>query len=74
MATNVPSKRMKSLLESQPLALTVPETALSLGICRSAVYALVKAGRLRFVRLAGGSIRIPREAIGEFLNESADDK
>ncbi len=51
-------------------ALRMNEAAQSLGISRSAVYALVKAGKLKYIRLDGGSRRIPVKAIVEFIEES----
>ena len=50
-----------------PLALTVAEAGNVLRIGRSNAYAMVRCGRLRSLRI-GRQIRIPREAIAEFLN------
>jgi len=50
-----------------PLTLTVVEAATVLRIGRTAAYNLVRCGRLRCIR-CGKIIRIPREAIFEFLN------
>lgn len=50
-----------------PLTLTVVEAATALRIGRSSAYNLVRSGRLRSIR-CGKVIRIPREAIFEFLN------
>ena len=50
-----------------PLTLTVAEAATVLRIGRTSAYNLVRCGRLRSIR-CGKIIRIPREAIFEFLN------
>jgi excisionase family DNA binding protein len=50
-----------------PLTLTVVEAASVLRIGRTSAYNLVRCGRLRSIR-CGKIIRIPREAIFEFLN------
>jgi excisionase family DNA binding protein len=47
---------------------TVPELAQRIGCGKSTAYGLVKSGRVRAVRLtAKGSIRVPVEAIAEFI-------
>ncbi len=48
-------------------ALSVIESAQTLGIHRNSVYRLIEAGLLRYVRLAGGEIRVPVAAIDEYL-------
>lgn len=50
-------------------ALRMPELAELLGISRSTAYALIRSGRLRYIRLPGGSIRVPMAAVDEFLRE-----
>lgn len=50
-----------------PLALTVSETAELLQLGKSSVYALVRCGQLRSLRV-GRKIRVPRSALAEFLN------
>ena len=57
-------------LNTLPLALTVPETSAVLRVGRHAVYALVRCGRLRSLKI-GRQIRIPRDALLAFLCESA---
>ena len=52
-----------------PLALTVTEAGNVLRIGRTNAYAMVRCGRLRSLRI-GRQIRIPREAIAEFLNST----
>jgi excisionase family DNA binding protein len=54
----------------EPLALKITRAAELIGVDRSSVYELVRAGKLRYVRLAGGTILIPRTAIDEFLSGS----
>ena len=51
---------------SLPPTLTVEEMAAILRIGRNAAYALVKSGKIRCVH-AGRSIRIPRNALKQFL-------
>ena len=53
------------------LALSVAETGRALGTHRNTVYALLRAGLLRYVRLAGGQILVPVAAIDEYLSGKA---
>lgn len=53
-------------IDTLPLVLTVQETAKVLKISRNTTYELVRSGKLHSVRI-GHQIRIPREAITEFL-------
>lgn len=53
--------------ESIPLVLSVPELAAVLGIGRNSAYHLVKAGKIRCIRI-GKNIRIPQAALLEFLD------
>lgn len=53
-------------IEQLPLALTVAEAAEALRIGRCAAYDLVRCGKLRCIHI-GRRIRIPRDAIQEFL-------
>lgn len=48
-------------------ALTVTAAAQALSVHRNSVYRLIDAGMIRYVRLAGGEIRIPLVAIDEYL-------
>ena len=50
-----------------PLALTVTEAGQVLRIGRNVAYDLVRSGQLRSVRV-GRNIRIPRDALAEYLN------
>jgi len=56
-------------VETLPFIMTVPEACRALRIGRSKGYDLVRCGRLRSVRMGGNTIRIPREAVLELLNE-----
>jgi excisionase family DNA binding protein len=48
--------------------LTVPQAAERLAYSRATVNRLIRAGRLRAVRIGAGSPwRIPEDAIGEFI-------
>ena len=57
-------------IEALPLTLTVLETGALLRIGRNKVYELVRCGRLRSLKI-GRNIRVPRDAIAEFLAEGA---
>lgn len=50
-----------------PLALTVLEAGQVLRVGRNVAYELVRSGQLRSVRV-GKNIRIPRDALAEYLN------
>lgn len=52
--------------DNLPLALTVREAGQVLRVGRSVTYELVRSGQLRSVRI-GRSIRIPRDALVEYL-------
>ena len=52
--------------DNLPLALTVLEAGQVLRVGRSVTYELVRSGQLRSVR-SGRSIRIPRDALVEYL-------
>lgn len=54
-------------IDTLPLALTVPETAAILKIGKSSTYALVRSGQLRSIKI-GRKIRIPKNALAEFLS------
>ena len=56
-------------VDALPFIMTVPEACRALRIGRSKGYDLVRCGRLRSVRMGGNTIRIPRDAIYELLNE-----
>lgn len=56
--------------ENDKKALRVREGAKILDISVSAMYDLVRAGRIGYVRLAGGSIRIPTSEVDRFLREN----
>lgn len=50
--------------------LTVPQAAERLAFSRATVHRLIRAGRLRAVRLGQGSPwRVPEDAIGEFIEQ-----
>lgn len=54
-------------MEELPMVLTVEDLVPILGIGRNTAYELVRCGQIRSVR-AGKKIRIPKEAIAEFLS------
>ncbi len=51
-------------------ALRIDEACAVLGVGRSSIYALMRNGRLGFVRLAGGRRRIPSSAIDAFIEQN----
>lgn len=57
--------------EHLPQILTVPEVANILRIGRNAAYTLVTDGNIRCVHI-GRSIRIPRTALVQFLENTLD--
>jgi len=64
-------KRPRLVPTADRLAFKASEAALMLGLDRGAVYDLLRTGRLRFTRLAGGTMIIPRTAIDEYLSRPA---
>ena len=60
---------MVSTLESLPLLLTVGEMASVLRIGRNSAYQLVKDGNIQSIHV-GRSIRIPRNALVQFLRRT----
>lgn len=56
-------------VEELPFALSVPDVAAILNIGCASAYELVRCGRLRSLKI-GRKIRIPREALTEFLGSS----
>lgn len=53
-------------LEELPLILKVDDLMPILGIGRNTAYALVRSGQIRSIRI-GRNIRVPRDAVAEFL-------
>ena len=53
-------------IDDLPLVLHVEDLMPILGIGRNTAYALVRSGQIRSIRL-GRKIRIPRDAVEEFL-------
>ena len=54
-------------LHDLPMTLRVEELMPILGIGRNTAYELIRSGQIRSIRL-GRQIRIPRDALLEFLN------
>ena len=54
-----------------PLALRVEDLMPILDIGRNTAYALVRSGQIRSIRV-GREIRIPRDAVAEFLGIKAE--
>lgn len=59
-------KNKVNSLDSLPLALRVEDLMPILGIGRNTAYELVRSGQIRSIRI-GRKIRIPRDAMAEFL-------
>ena len=57
-------------LEDLPLVLRVEDLMPILSIGRNTAYELVRCGRIRSVRV-GNQIRIPKDAVVEFLTNTA---
>lgn len=57
---------MEALITEPPRLIKVEDAAKLLNIGRSAVYDLIRSGRLRSVKI-GKSRRIPREAVDEVI-------
>lgn len=53
-----------------PLVLTVAQLAEILGIGRNKAYEIVRAGKIRSVRI-GHTIRIPKDSLAEYLGVCA---
>ena len=56
-------------IEQLPLVLRVEDLMPILGIGRNSAYERVRSGQIRSLRI-GNQIRIPREAVAEFLSGS----
>lgn len=59
-------------LKDLPLSLRVEDLMPILDIGRNTAYSLVRSGQIRSVRV-GRQLRIPRNAIIEFMNQKPDD-
>ncbi len=56
-------------LSDLPMVLTVEDLRSVLSISRNTAYQLVRCGQIRSVKVGSKGIRIPREAIVEFLSK-----
>ncbi len=54
-------------LDALPVTLRVEELMPVLGIGRNSAYELVRSGQIRSIRI-GRKIRVPRDAVAEFLH------
>lgn len=57
-------------LDNLPLALKVEDLMPILGIGRNTAYELVRCGQIRSIRI-GRQLRVPRDAVAEFLGGKA---
>jgi excisionase family DNA binding protein len=64
---NTKQQHAKDVTSDEPELVKVSSLATRLGVDRSTVYAIIKSGRLRYIRLPGGTIRVPLKAVSEFL-------
>jgi excisionase family DNA binding protein len=64
-AHNGPVRNLNDL----PMVLTVEDLRSVLSISRNTAYQLVRCGQIRSVKVGSKGIRIPREAIVEFLSK-----
>ena len=60
-----------NFLDELPLVLRVEDLMPILDIGRNTAYELVRSGRIRSVKV-GRQIRVPRDAVVEFLNGEKD--
>ena len=56
-------------LDKLPLALRVEDLMPILGIGRNTAYELVRSGQIRSIKI-GRQIRVPRDAVAEFLGRN----
>lgn len=59
--------RMPYFMDNLPMVMRVEDLMPVLKIGRNSAYALVRSGQIRCIRI-GKAIRIPREAVMDFLN------
>jgi excisionase family DNA binding protein len=48
----------------------VSEVADVLGICRTSAYALIRSGKIGYVRLSGGSLRVPIHEVDNYIESN----
>lgn len=58
-------------LRGEKLAFTVDEVRFLTGLGKGTIYALVKAGKLRALRLGGRRLLILRDSLEKYLQEAA---
>ena len=57
-----------NMIEEMPLVLRVEDLTQILHIGRNTAYELVRSGQIRCLRIGGKTIRIPRDAVLDFIN------
>ena len=57
-----------SIMDEMPLVMKVEDLTQILHIGRNTAYALVRSGQIRCLRIGGKTIRIPRDAVLDFIN------
>lgn len=60
---------MRNEPENWPLLLRIDEASKLLNVSRSTLYKLIAQGVVPSIRLGGGSLRVPREVLQNWLNE-----
>ncbi len=58
----------KSSMDEMPLVMKVEDLMQILHIGRNTAYELVRSGQIRCLRIGGKTIRIPRDAVLDFIN------
>lgn len=56
-------------LNDLPMVLTVEDLRSALSVSRNTAYQLIRSGQIRSIKIGSKGIRIPREAIVEFLSK-----
>ena len=57
-----------NMIDEMPLVLRVEDLTQILHIGRNTAYELVRSGQIRCLRIGGKTIRIPRDAVLDFIN------
>ena len=71
MYTTDISNTLLSDYETLPIILTVPELASILRIGKNTAYELVRSNQIRAIRTTTHSIRVPREALIEYIGKAS---
>lgn len=58
----------QSVVNDMPLVMKVEDLMPILQIGRNTAYELIRSGQIRCLRIGGKTIRIPRDAVLDFIN------